>query len=342
MPQLMKLFGMLHFPTLAVSLWVKTWNATIESLSNAGAARGKTLNAPIEMLDGTGAAKAKAYVEHLLMRNEGLGHGLPSANAFPLPAGVECMTCTQGQCIISGPATGKARQQIDMVADTAKRQRRVTDKVSFHSYQIMYGMHLMPLMRANSRPKLFEIGLGCDMGYGPGASVFLWKALFPHADLWEAEYNAHCVQHSQARGLLDGVNVVTGDQGNRATVQGWVAKSGGLFDAVIDDGGHRNKQIRTSFETLWPHVKPGGLYFLEDLQVGRVPPYADGGVVISDMVQAWVEQLLTQSPGPFPVPEGLQSVFCQAEACVLMKASSLSSHEVKNATVHGKLPLSTS
>eukprot|EP00419_Tripos_fusus_P074030 CAMPEP_0172879952 /NCGR_PEP_ID=MMETSP1075-20121228/113818_1 /TAXON_ID=2916 /ORGANISM="Ceratium fusus, Strain PA161109" /LENGTH=56 /DNA_ID=CAMNT_0013732061 /DNA_START=1 /DNA_END=167 /DNA_ORIENTATION=+ len=56
----MKLFGMLHFPTLAVSLWVKTWNATIESLSNAGAARGKTLNAPIEMLDGTGAAKAKA------------------------------------------------------------------------------------------------------------------------------------------------------------------------------------------------------------------------------------------------------------------------------------------
>jgi hypothetical protein len=183
-------------------------------------------------------------------------------------------------------------------------------------------MYLIPLMRANKGAKLFEIGLGCGMSYGPGASVALWETLFPNAELWEAEYDAACVSKGQANGLLAGIHTVTGDQGDPATVHGWVAQSGGQFDAVIDDGGHRNKQIRTSFEILWPHVKPGGLYFLEDLQVGRVGGYADGGVVMSDMVQAWVEQLLTHTPrADLPLPQGVQSIFCQAEACVLMKAS---------------------
>jgi len=304
-------------PTLSVSLGIKGRSATIDS---ADAAQVKTMTPPLEQIDSTGAAKAKAYVEHLLMRREGAGHGLPSANAWPLPAGVESMTCTRGQCVVNGPATGEARQQIAMVAETARRQTQCTDKICLHSYQIMYGMHLVPLMRANPTGKLFEIGLGCGMGYGPGASVFLWKALFPNAHLWEAEYDAQCVHHSQAAGLLDGINVVTGDQGNQATVQGWVAQSGGHLDAVIDDGGHKNKQIRTSFETLWPHVKPGGLYFMEDLQVGRVYPWADGGVVMSDIVQAWIEQLLTQKTrADLPLPAGVQSIFCQAEACMLKK-----------------------
>jgi len=311
----------LLIPPHAVSLRLAGGGAGYNASGAAVFAGRQTLAAAptIETIGSAGSAKAKAYVEHLLMQ---WGHGLHSANTWPLPAGVESMTCTWGQCIVSGPANGEAGQRITMFADTARKLRQCTDKVCSHSYQIMYGMHLMPLVRARSRAKLFEIGLGCDMNYGPGASVALWKTLFPNAELWEAEYDVMCVHHSQANGLLDGIHVVTGDQGNQATVQSWVAQSGGRFDAVIDDGGHRNKQIRTSFETLWPHVNPGGLYFLEDLQVGRIDGYADGGVVISDLVQAWVEQLLTHhARSDLPLPEGVQSIFCQAEACVLMKAS---------------------
>lgn len=178
----------------------------------------------------------------------------------------------------------------------------------------------MPFMQANPAAKMFEIGLGCGMGYGPGASVMFWKSLFPNVTLWEADYNAACVVDSKAKGFLEGIKVVTGDQGNPSIVQGWVNKTGGHFDVVIDDGGHANKQIRTSFEVLWPHVKAGGLYFLEDLQVGREGGWADGGVVISDMVQAWVEQLLTKKPpGDLPLPAGVHSIFIQREACMLRK-----------------------
>jgi len=288
----------------------------------------KTSTVPIKILGNRGdAAKAKAYIEHLLIGGcrvcqPGMGQELQSAKAWPLPKLVESMTCTWGQCIVSGPALGEAHEQITMFADTARKLPRTTDKVTTHSYQLMYGMHLMPLVQAKEKTKLMEIGLGCDMAYGPGASVALWKTLFPHVDLWEAEFDAACVNRLQAEGRLDGINVVTGDQGNRTTLQRWVQETGGHFDVVIDDGGHQNKQIRASFEELWPHVEPGGLYFLEDLQVGRWTPYDTGGVVMSDMVQAWVEQLLTQEVGgDLPLPEGVQSMFCQAEACVLMKTN---------------------
>ena len=38
------------------------------------------------------------------------------------------------------------------------------------------------------------------------------------------------------------------------------------LDIVIDDGSHHAEHQRSSFEALWPHVAPGGLYFIEDIQ----------------------------------------------------------------------------
>ena len=113
--------------------------------------------------------------------------------------------------------------------------------------------------------KFFEIGLGCDMGYGPGASVALWKTLIPDAEIWEGEYDAACVEKALTTGSLDGINVLTGDQGDVNVLDDWIRQSGGDFDVVIDDGGHQNCQIMTTFLKLWPLLRPGGLYFLEGM-----------------------------------------------------------------------------
>ena len=63
--------------------------------------------------------------------------------------------------------------------------------------------------------------------------------------------------------------ICTGYQDNRADIQRWVEESGGNFDVIVDDGGHRNSHILNTFMGLWRALKPGGLYFIEDLQVGR-------------------------------------------------------------------------
>merc|ERR1712194_399425 len=110
------------------------------------------------------------------------------------------------------------------------------------------------------------------MGDGPGASVKLWKSLFPEAELWEAEYDRRCVERNRNTTLKE-FNVLVGDQGNPNVLDSWIKESGGDFDVIIDDGGHTQCQIWTSYLKLWPTLKPGGLYFIEDMQVAKHGPY---------------------------------------------------------------------
>jgi len=204
------------------------------------------------------------------------------------------------------------------------QSKPLSDKFSDHHYQTMYSLMLQQWHGSEVGPKFLEIGLGCDMTYGPGASVAAWQTLLPNVDLWEAEYNEACVEQSIKTGNFpESVKAVTGDQGNPDVVASWAEKSGGNFDIVVDDGGHKNTQIKTSFDVLWPHVKKGGLYFIEDLQVGRNKAYDDtkGGAVMSDLIQSWVDQLLiANDPVKHPLPEHVDYILCQREACVIAKS----------------------
>lgn len=44
-----------------------------------------------------------------------------------------------------------------------------------------------------------------------------------------------------------------------------LAAEHGPFDVIIDDACHLYEQQLTSLTHLWPHVKPNGLYFIEDI-----------------------------------------------------------------------------
>ena len=134
---------------------------------------------------------------------------------------------------------------------------------------------------------MLEIGLGCDMKYGPGASVRLWKALLhPGDELWEAEVDKLCVDKFKAASL-EGVNIVTGDQSGLwsylnnfhkfktviyiitntvsyldvETLRSWILETkvaDKQFDIIVDDGGHENHQIYNSFEVLFPDALAPG------------------------------------------------------------------------------------
>ena len=216
---------------------------------------------------------------------------------------------------------------------------------SYHRYTSLYGRHLVSyIMNAHSKGKnvkLFEIGLGCDMRYfqGMGASYQVWRDLLRTEkgggdEIWGADNNASCAAAALNSGS-DAVHVVVGDQANITTLQQWVQQTGSdhkrgrPFDVIIDDGGHGNHQIFHSLQHLFSTaLAPGGLYFIEDLHVGRLDDWSDPtgrNIIMIDVIKDWIEQLvlgkalIRGQKFKWPLLAGLKGIECVHHACVLLK-----------------------
>eukprot|EP00270_Netrium_digitus_P011253 TRINITY_DN3568_c0_g2_i1.p1 TRINITY_DN3568_c0_g2~~TRINITY_DN3568_c0_g2_i1.p1 ORF type:complete len:330 (-),score=34.61 TRINITY_DN3568_c0_g2_i1:515-1504(-) len=137
--------------------------------------------------------------------------------------------------------------------------RSETDKKN-HNYGPMYAEYF-DVIRYH-QVAFLEIGLR------EGASLDLWKAYFPRRKVYgidKGEINKGFFSHVGE----DNVTIFVGDQEDVPFLQNVLAKvkeEVGELDWVIDDGGHTMKQQITSFTTLFPIVKPGGYYFIEDLE----------------------------------------------------------------------------
>ena len=154
--------------------------------------------------------------------------------------------------------------------------RSGSDKVTTHHYEHLYGQFLGPLRF--SEINFLEIGLGCDMGYGPGKSIILWKEFLTKARISVLEYNANCAQ----KFVSEVENLFTGDQSNFDVLN----KVGqyGPYDVIVDDGGHSRKQQTNSLIGLWPFVKPKGFYIIEDIFTSFVPSYNDNKETVVDVI----------------------------------------------------------
>ena len=160
--------------------------------------------------------------------------------------------------------------------------KHVTDKVSTHRYHPIYEKHLR-FRRDDPNLKMLEIGLGCNMPYGEGHSIKVWKDYFPkaHAGINVLEYHPGCIERylSNTPEMKD--FLFQGDQADMVFVDG-VAKtiigdSALGLDFAVDDGGHTMKQMRNSFIALLPNIRPGGVYFIEDLHAGYDKGAQDNG-----------------------------------------------------------------
>ncbi len=213
---------------------------------------------------------------------------------------------------------------VEKFYQTVKKLPVISDKITTHSYQEMYGEFLLPFIkkkRAADKPiRFFEIGLGCDGEKFYGGSLEIWNALFSTNDiLWAADYVGECITKAKADGKLHNFKTVLGDQEDIPTLQKWMETTGGNFDVIVDDGGHMNKQIYNTIHTIWSSLAPGGLYFIEDLQIGR---NFNETMVMSDVLRDWSEQLLINEPFPkykHKILPGIKAIYYQFEAVVIVK-----------------------
>lgn len=204
-----------------------------------------------------------------------------------------------------------------------------TDKVqndddpAGHHYHNAYQKYLMPLR--NSKIKFLEIGLGCDMRYGPGKSARLWKELFQHplTEIWEAEVDVECA--SKWNNTMND-RILTGDQADEDTLRNWISTTGGNFDVIVDDGGHTFNQQLTSLKVLFDEaLRPGGIYFMEDLVSNSLgQAYVDSADKPIEKIQDWIEALmlgenLLKSRLKLNEINNLQSIECFRGMCAFHK-----------------------
>ena len=100
-------------------------------------------------------------------------------------------------------------------------------------------------------------GVRCVAEYCVGASLRAWAELFPNATVTGLD---PADDAAALNGLHERIRVITCDSRDDSCV----AKLGS-YDFIVDDGHHSLDAQRRTLKTLWPFVKPGGLYVIEDV-----------------------------------------------------------------------------
>jgi hypothetical protein len=154
------------------------------------------------------------------------------------------------------------------------------DKGSFcHNYTDVYARYFAPLKEMPI--KFLEIGIY------KGASVKLWEGYFKNADLHFIDITFKKIQYFSARSHYHLCN-----QESPEGLQKFIDATGGHFDIIIDDGGHTMNQQITSFCILFPHLKSGGLYIIEDLHTSYWSRWGGGNSLLSTI--AFLKSLIDE------------------------------------------------
>lgn len=139
-----------------------------------------------------------------------------------------------------------------------------TDKVK-HGYLNAYDLVLEPWV--NKEITLLEIGVRT------GGSLKLWRDYFPRGTIVG-------IDRSLPRNFLPGerIFIFQGDQCNTRFLSQVASKTApGGFDIIIDDASHIGELTKIAFWHLFElHLKPGGLYAIEDWGTGYRADFPDG------------------------------------------------------------------
>jgi hypothetical protein len=141
-------------------------------------------------------------------------------------------------------------QQIGTKHQTDKHDHNHLYLDIYHRY--MNGIRNLPL-------NILEIGVR------DGCSHRMWREYFPNSKVYGIDIDPRCKQSQSDR-----IKIYIGSQSDPAIINQAVADAVDGFDIILDDGSHVNSLTLKSFELLFPHLKRGGLYIIEDLDCSYI------------------------------------------------------------------------
>jgi len=133
-----------------------------------------------------------------------------------------------------------------------------TDKgPAVHNYTPVYDF-LFRERREKVR-KVLEIGV-----FG-GDSIRCWCVYFPNAQVWGVDVKDFGINPAERSTYLSRFEFILGDITEETTQQKIRQSVGDNIDLIVDDGSHRSEDVWEAYDALWPLVKSGGYYVVEDM-----------------------------------------------------------------------------
>jgi methyltransferase family protein len=164
---------------------------------------------------------------------------------------------------------------------------RANEKRLIHKWIHYFEIYHRHFERFRGRPVTI-----LEFGVSQGGSLQMWRKYFGRkARIYGVDIDPRCAKLGGRR-----IKVFIGDQEDREFLRS-IAAEVGPIDVLIEDGGHRMGQQIATFEELYPHVKEGGVFLIEDLHTsywknfgggyrrpGTFVEYAKG---LTDQLNAW-------------------------------------------------------
>ena len=192
-----------------------------------------------------------------------------------------------GNVPFAGVTAGQVSPAADLTSHTESSLADLmkaagTDKVWRHGYHRFYGTLLEPF-RHKVGLKMLEIGVDS------GQSMLPWIQFFTNIAsdgiqgvAYKAVGEVATSECAKAKFLgCEKMKMFTGDQSDIGFLKQLIEKGAGLnpeakseapdwdrggWDLIIDDGSHLPVHQLVSFAALFPFVRPGGLYVIEDIE----------------------------------------------------------------------------
>lgn len=104
-----------------------------------------------------------------------------------------------------------------------------------------------------------DVGI-MEIGIYSGGSLELWRNYFGEkSKIYGVDIEKACLCYENQY-----TQILIGDQGDREFLQS-IAKQVKQINICVDDGSHIPEHQIASFEELFPHIHPGGVYICEDV-----------------------------------------------------------------------------
>lgn len=136
-----------------------------------------------------------------------------------------------------------------------------SDKASgelLHGYADIYENYFSPLR--NEELILLELGVGNEGEDGGGASLKAWRDFFPKGMIYGIDIYDKSFLNQEKR-----IEVFNISQDNEKMLKSLIRYTG-KPSIIIDDASHINTLTIKSFEILFPLLRNGGYYIIEDLE----------------------------------------------------------------------------